>query len=151
MARITLQSVNDAIESTLSAATTLARSQSYDELTEGIPDLPLLQVYPEAWGPARTGRTHAITGGGAVRNTEWVFHADYYARIRSSIGEDMAALVPGIDAIEAVLEAQQSKPYFGLAEIESFNWEGSRVIFQYGGDALQQYMGARYVITVRVY
>jgi len=63
----------------------------------------------------------------------------------------MGALVPGIDAMEAVLEAQQAKPLFGLAEIESFNWEASRVVFQYGAESYQQYMGARYVITVWVY
>jgi hypothetical protein len=151
MARITVEAICDGIEATLGAATGIRRSQSYDELTEGIADLPLLQVYPEAWGPARTGSAHAITGRGGVRNWQGVFHADYYARTRSSIGEDMAVLVPGIDAIEAVLEAQQAKPLFGVAEIESFNWEASRVVFRYGTETYQQYIGARYVITVRVY
>ena len=152
---ITLAQICDAIETTLAAATTLsttsARTQSYDELTEGIQDVPLLQVYPESGSQSPPGMTDRHTFGGAgnpVRQTEFLIHADYYARQRSHIGEDMAALVDGIDAIQNILEAQDKKPYFGLTYLQAFAWTWSRVIFNYGG---VDYMGARFVLTVRVF
>jgi hypothetical protein len=42
---ITYAQINDAIEDKLGAAMGLARSQTYDELTDGMTDTPTLQVY----------------------------------------------------------------------------------------------------------
>ena len=95
--------------------------------------------------------SHTLTGGCGVRHTEWIIFADIYGRQRSSIGEDMGILVPVIDAVETILEAQTTKPLFGLAGIESFNWEGRRVTFQYGSDVTLQYLGARYTISIHVF
>lgn len=150
---IMLAQICDAIETTLSAATTLTalagtHSQSYDELTEGVNDLPMLQVYPQSGSQDAAGRTDRTTFGGGNRQTEFVIHADYYARERSHIGEDMALLVNGIDAMQTIFEAQDKKPYFALAGIQSFRWTWDRVQFAYGNTA---YMGARFVITVRVF
>ena len=151
---VTLHQICDAIETTLSTATGLAVSQTFDELTEGIHDRALLQVYPESCSPVdantRNDRTTAQRG---VAVTEFVFHADVYAQQRAHIGEDMAALVPLIDAITARLEAQTGSPLFGLVVggvnvIKSFKWSWSRVVFEY---AEAKYMGARFVITVRVF
>ena len=154
---VTLHQICDAIETTLSTATGLAVSETFDELTEGIHDRALLQVYPESCAvdattgaAARNDRTTAQRG---VAVTEFVFHADVYAQQRTSIGEDMAALVPLIDAITARLEAQTRSPLFGLVLggvniIKSFKWSWSRVVFEY---AEAKYMGARFVITVRVF
>lgn len=148
---ITLAQICDAIESTLDNATTLKRSQSYDELTEGIQDLPLLQVYPESGFQSAASSTDRHTFGGSGtpgRQTEFVIHADYYARQRAHIGEDMADLVDGIDAMQAVFEGQNQKDYFGLAGIQAFSWRWDRVTWTY---ADIQYMGARFTITVRVF
>jgi hypothetical protein len=159
MANVTLGAIVDAVEGVLDDATTLARSQTYDELTESIPpgDMPLLQVYPEGNpGVAVGGTTDRTSFGGGVRVQQYVIHADYYARQRSHIDEDMKALVDGIDAMEAVLVTENLKPYFGLSDdagndaIESFNWSWSRVTFVYG-DAQTPYVGARFVINVFVY
>lgn len=155
---ITLAQIVDAIEDTLDEATTLVRSQSYDELTEGIHDLPLLQVYPETQTGVSVGaETDRMTFGGAggeedtpARDKEYIIHADYYARQRSHIGEDMAALVNGIDAMENVLEAVNVKPYFSLEGIKAFSWFWTRVAFQYG-DPQVRYVGARFEIRVRVF
>lgn len=151
---ITLAQIIDAVEEVLNDATTLVgkRSQSYDELTEGINEYPTLQVYAES------GRQDATTGnaqksfGGEIRVTEVIIHADYYARQRRNLGEDMAALVDGIDAIQATLEAQQNtNVFFGLNGIKSFGpWSWARVTFVYG-DSLQPYIGARFTIPVRVW
>ena len=157
---ITPAQIIDAIENTLDEATTLVRSQSYDELTEGIhgADMPLLQVYPEANSGVSAGsEADRMTFGGAggdedtpVRQKEYVIHADYYAQQRTKLGEDMSKLVDGIDAMENVLEAVNTSPYFGLDGIKAFHWAWSRVAFIYG-DVQMPYVGARFVITVGVY
>ena len=145
---ITLAELCDGIESALDDATTLARSQSYDELTEGIHDLPLLQVYPESGSQDPAGATDRTTFGAGVRQTEFVIHADYYARQRSHIGEDMAALVDGIDAMQDELE-KQNGTRFGFDDSNlAFRWEWTRVQFTYNE---ANYMGARFIITVRVF
>jgi hypothetical protein len=149
---VTLGEILDAIESTLAASSGLTRTQSYDELTEGMNDLPTLQVYPEAGeqDPSGDGRTDRTAFGGGVRQTEFTIHADLYARQRSHLGEDMAALVDLIDAMQDVFEQQNTKPYFGLEGIRAFHWSWRRVVFTYGDPQLG-YMGARFVLTVRVF
>lgn len=145
---ITLAQICDAITDTLDNAVTVKRGESYDELTEGIQDLPTLQVYPESGIQSAGSSTDRFTMRGGIRQTEFVINADYYARQRSHIGEDMEALVDGIDAITDVLEGQDEKPYFGLSGIMAFSWRWDRVTFIY---ADIQYMGARFAITVRVF
>ena len=149
---VTLAEICDAVEDTLAAAITVIRSESYDELTEGVhaADVPLLQVYPEAGLQDAGGRTDRYTFQAGARQTEFTLHADYFARQRSHIGLDMKALVNGIDALQNVLEAQDKKPYFGLDGIRAFSWTWSRVVFAYGDPQLA-YMGARFVLLVRVF
>ena len=151
---VTVHQLCDAIETTLSTATGLQVSQTFDELTEGIHDRALLQVYPQSCSGVdsvnRNDRTTILRG---VAQTEFVFHADLYAQQRAHIGEDMAALIPLIDAITARLEAQQASPLFGLTvsgvdPIKSFRWSWERVIFEY---AEAKHMGVRFVITIRVF
>lgn len=147
---ITIEQINTAIADTLAAATGLDANavQDYDELTEGIADTPTLQVY---WARTRTDPTSGsaqTTFRGVVRQTTITFHADLYAQQRSHIGEDMAALLPLIDAIQTKLEGQRTTK-FGLEAIEAIeSWQGDQLIFDYGG-AL--YVGARFIIIVRVF
>lgn len=150
MGNITLGQIIDAIEATLSVAPTLARSMSYDKLTEGINDTPLLQVYPESGDQDPTGNTDRTTFKAAVRQTDFTINCDYYAQQRKHIGEDMAALVDGIDAMITIFEAQDTKPYFGLDGIKAFHSSWQRVVFDYG-DAQIRYMGARFTLTIRTF
>lgn len=145
---ITVAQMADAITTTLGAATTVARSESYNELTEGIHDYPLLQVYWQSTVNDVSGNDDRTAYRGGVRQKEYVFYADYYARPRSELKEDNAAVTNGAEALEAVLEAQNVKPYFGLAGIKAFRWQGERVAFEYGGTL---YAGCRYMITLRVF
>lgn len=147
---ITTAQIIDAIETTLSAAPTLARSMSYDELTEGINDTPLLQVYAEAGEQDPTTNTDRTTFRAGVRQTSLTINADYYAQQRKHIGEDMAALIDGIDAMTNIFEAQDAKPYFGLDGIKAFHWSWQRVTFDYGDPAIN-YVGARFTLTIRVF
>ena len=145
---ITLAQICDGIETALGAATTVARSQSYDELTEGVHDTPLLQVYPEGGSQSADSATDRYTFGGGVRQSQFTIHADYYAAQRVDIGQDMKALVDGIDAIQNELEAQD-RTRFGYSDSNlAFRWEWNRVQFQYNE---ANYMGARFIITVTVF
>lgn len=150
MTSITLAQILDAVEASLSTAPTLARSMSYDELTEGINDTPLLQVYPESGDQDPTDNTDRTTFKAGVRQTNILINCDYYAQQRKHIGEDMAALVDGIDAMTNIFEAQDAKPYFGLIGIKAFHWSWQRVVFNYGDPAIN-YVGARFTITIRVF
>lgn len=149
---INVSAICDAIEATLSTAAGLARSQSYDELTEGMNDTPTLQVYPESGGQDVTTNTDRTTFRAGLQQEEIVINADLYARQRSHIGEDMAQLVTSLDAIRAVLKIQKTGNYFGMADkgIKAFAWTWQRVIFTYGESA-QKYVGVRFVLTLRMF
>jgi hypothetical protein len=154
---VTVHQLCDAIETTLGSAAGIQVHQTFDELTEGVNDRAVLQVYPEscrmdaiARATTHNDRTASLRG---VAVAEFVFNADIYAQQRTSIGEDMAALVPLIDAIVARLEAQKKTPLFGLtvsgiAPIKSFKWDWRRVVFEY---AQAQYMGVRFTITIWIF
>lgn len=162
---ITLVEICDAISTTLTPAVT--RAQSVDELREAITDKETLQIYPESnlgvdvTGAATADRSSFGGKGGVeakpMRHKLYTIHADYYAQQRKVIGEDMEQLVTGIDALEAILEDQDVKPYFGLLDpvtgkgaLKSFQWSWSRVTFVYGDQQLP-YVGARFVILIGVF
>ena len=145
---ITLAQICDAVKTTLGAATGIAKSQSYSELTEGIEDLPLLQVYPQAGETDIAGSGDRTTFRAGVRQAEVLIHCDVLCRQRSHIDEDMAKTVEMVEAVQVVLEAQDVKPYFGLAGIKGYHWRWERVIFPYAG---VEYFGARFFLTVRVF
>ena len=144
MSTVTIVTLCDAIETTLAdAVSDIERTQSYDELTEGIMDLPLLQVYPADWGTTR-----ASFKGGVMRGAI-VFHADLYAIQRGpDIGQEMATLLPLVDTLNGALEDQEHGTIFGNTSIKDFTWQGSYTIFDYGAI---KYVGARYIITLSVF
>ena len=119
--------------------------------SESITDTPMLQVYPQSGEQDPTGSADRSTfggGGDPKRQSNLVIHADYYAATRANIGEDMADIVAGIDAMYAIFEAQDKKPYFGLDGIKAFQWRWERVEFIYNK---RGYAGARFYLSVRVF
>jgi hypothetical protein len=150
MATTTTAQICDAIESTLGAAAGVSRSESYDELSDGVTETPTLQVYWESTEEDISGSTDRTSFRAGMRQDEHLFHGDLYVRQRSHIGEDMQKLVEMKDAIDAVLVAQTDKPYFGLAGIQAFHWRAERVTFVYG-DPQIPYVGIRYYITIRTF
>jgi hypothetical protein len=152
MTEVTEAQVCDAIRDTLATATGINVAQSYDELTEGIHDENLLQVYPESGETSFNSSTDRRTFGSSSvtpkRQDVSVYHVDYYCTQRSNIGDDMAKLVPGITAIKAKLNAQNGKPYFGLTGIKAFQWRWERTVWDYGGVA---FIGARFTITITIF
>lgn len=149
MPTLDITTINSGIEDTLAAATGLTYSQDYDELTEGMQDTPTLQVYWAATATDVASGSAQSSFRGKVRQTRLTFHADLYAQQRAHIGEDMAALLPLIDAIQTEIEAQQVQPYFGVSGIQAIeDWSAQQLIFEY---ATLMYIGARFVIRVRVF
>jgi hypothetical protein len=153
---LTTAEICDAITATLATATGLNITQSYDELSDGMPDTPALQVYPESGGESLTGESAGgfgsadrLTFNGGVRVAEDLFHADLYARQRAHIGEDMTAVVQYLDAIRAVLYQQKEK-LFGLDSIKGVRWRWERVTFSYG-DPQVRYAGIRFKFLVKVF
>ncbi len=140
----TLGQIVSAIEGTLSSATGLIRSEDYDELTESIPETPLLQVYPESGEPDLQTYKRRIE--------KIIIHADLYARQRSQIGEDMAKVVTMAEAIFTKLRAQDpitGNQLFGLDGIRKFTWTWTRAVFEYG-DPATRYAGVRFIVTIWV-
>ena len=127
-----LSEMCDGIESYLSAASGIARSESYDELTEGIHEDLLLQVWPQSGSPVSTGSgTHKLTLDGGVIAEEIIIFADVY-RPRRHLGEDMKALVDGVDALRVIVKAQDCPP-FNLTDIRTFKWSWAIGSFEYQG------------------
>jgi hypothetical protein len=153
---VTVAQICDAVDDTLGqvlvASGDLLVSQSYDEMTESVPDDKLLQIYPEEQLQTSVGsETQKMTlGSDPYIDEEIVINVDYYARQRSHIGEDMAQLVSGIDAIRANLKTQNCPNPFGLTGLATFQWSWRRVIFEYGGPE-QKYMGARFRLVLRTF
>jgi len=146
----TLSEICDGIETVLAEAVGVQSSQSYDELTEGIPamDCPRVQVYPDRGTCDPSGKTDRTTFGAGVQQVEVIVFADLYARQRSQLAEDMKATVGMIDAIVEVLQEQERPPFFGLMGIKSFKWNWKRTTFRY---ARALYMGARFTLTLRIF
>jgi len=132
----------------------LSDSQNYDELTEGMNDDRVIQIYPESEGSVdgSSGATQKLTLGdedGAVIQEEITIHLDYYCRQRSNLADDMGQLLPGIDAIRAKLKEQDCDP-FDIPNCQSFQWSWFRTVFVYGQPEIK-YIGARFVLVLRFY
>jgi hypothetical protein len=138
------------IATTLSAATGLTYAQAFDDLTDGMQDTPTLQVYWEdmAQDPSTSNDRTSFRAG--VRQTSITIFADLYAHQRAHMAEDMAILMPLVDAIRVELEKQDTQPLVGTSLIKSFSWSARRVTFTYG-DPNINYIAARFTLTVRVF
>lgn len=150
MTRIKIETICDRIRDTLGVAAVLKARQAPDELTEDVSDCPLLQVYPEEETQDISTSSDRTTFRGGVRQSEIVIHADFYAHRRANIAENYAVLVKGWDQLTAILEEQDSKPYFDLTGIKAFHWSVKRQTFGVT-DPRVLYVGARFRIVLRVF
>ena len=139
------------IETTLAAAPSVLLTQNYDELTEGVSETPLLQVYPEGCDPvSRKSETDRITLGGTtggVVQKIYTVNCDCYISQRHFIAQDMRDLVVAIDELMDILEAQPRGDLFGNSTVNSFKWSWKRVSFTYSG-AL--FVGVKILLKVNV-
>jgi len=151
----TIAQICTAIHETLGAPLVvsgeLVRSENYNRLSEAINDPRVLQVYPQEILPVSTGSGTAFKTFGAdtiVIQESIVIYADYYARQRSHLAEDMGQLVLGIEAMRTILKEQEPCEPFGLENTGSYRWSGARVVFDYAGVL---HMGWRWIITLEVF
>ncbi len=141
-----------AIATALKTTTGVIRVEAYDELSEGVPDWPMLQVYPDN-GEVDTGSedTERATFGAGVRRTSMLIIVRGYARPRSHLAEDLKAQVELIDAIDARLSDQKQKP-FGVPGIRAFNWKWERATYSFAeGDVKSTYAACQFTIEVTVF
>lgn len=154
MTSVSIQTLLTSVRATLAEATTitggLGVAHKPDQMKENIVDTPTLQIYPVSGQTDPQGDTDRTTFGAGVRRTTIVLWCDYYARQRSHLGEDLDAVVDGMDAIINILEAQQVKPYFGNANIKAFAWGWEYVSFSYGEQEVK-YSGVRFILTLTIF
>lgn len=163
---VTVKQICDAIHEELGlalvAAGDLIRSQNAaadpqtgEGMTEGINDHNTLQVIPEEETPVSFGggTQKKTLGSNPYIDEEIIIHCDYFTKQRTNIGEDMAKLITGIDAIRANLKTQTCPNPFGLIGLASFQWSWQRVVFAYGEleSTRLNYVGARFRLVLRTY
>lgn len=150
MSEKTLVDICNTIEAVLGAAAGLQESQSFDELSEGIPraSLPMLQVYPASGTCDAASTTSERTSWGGIRQEGITINADLYAARRTHVASDMKLTTQMIDSIRAELQKQGS-PFFGIDEIQGWRWTWERRTFRYAGPQ-DLYMGARFILTFRL-
>jgi hypothetical protein len=119
-----------------------------DGMSEAIADLPTAQVY---WQTSETSAgfdSDRATFTAGVRVTQMLFHIDVYVRQRAQLNEDAAETLRIAEVVQTALEAQRTKPLFGLAGVQAFRWSAERVVFEYGQVG---YAGVRFAVTVWVF
>jgi len=148
---LTLATMCDAIEVKLGAVMGITRSQSYNELTEGMNTTPTLQIFPARWNVDSRTETDRSTFRAGLRSSDNVFFCDLFigARGGPSPGQQMSSLVGLIDLINGELETQSlAQPPFGCTGIKACWWTGEHVTLENSGVL---YIGARWTITLRVF
>lgn len=128
---ITYGNISKAVGNTLKAASVFKNFQQWDELTEAVPGgFPFGRCYPDEgnvdYGGESVDRSTFQVG---VRATQMTMTIDCYVRVRSQLKTDITAQINLVDAVDAVLVAQQNKPFFGLEGIQAFNWSWQRVTY----------------------
>ena len=155
---VLITEIADAIADTLATAMGIKSKQSYDELSEGInnKDCPLIQVYLESLQMDPEGSDDRSSFGGRapvkpLRQKLLAYHVDLYTSRRNHIAQNWAEVHRNVDAILAVLETQDRKPYFTLDGIKAWQLESAnRAMLDYGGPDLL-YPGFRFVLSIRVF
>lgn len=146
MAILTTATINDAIATTFDEIDGLY-VQSYGDLTDGIADTPLLQVYWQSFVEDATGNSDRRAPLKAVVMSDDVFHLDLYAAVRGELAQDIPKVMEWMDKMREKMY-EQTSVYFGEAGIKGFKWSGRRVNLRYGND---DYAGARFELTVKVF
>lgn len=154
--RVTISQIDTAIAETMRTVVGVKRVEdaaqpNIDEggLTEAFVDLPLIQVYWQRNDTSAGSGTDRATFVGGVRVNQMLFHVDVFAKQRGNLAEDAAKALELAEAVISVLEAQNTKPYFGLEGIKAFRYVADYTTF--GADNGPRYAGVRFAIEVTVF
>ncbi len=146
---ITEAQVCDAIAGTFRTQIPSLSVQSYNQLTDGIPEMPLLQVYWWKFIEDAATETDRAAAQHAVTISDDTYRLDLYAKTRSELREDVPAVMEMLSKMREAVYAQQTT-YFGLTAIKSMKWQGQYAVLRYG-DPLTSYAGARITLTIRIF
>lgn len=134
---VNLTTIDDGIRDTLFNALDAANSDiqwvdNLDDLNEGIGNTPSIQVYWDSLNPVSEGSaTDRRTFGGnasvaPMRTQRYIWTVDLYLDPRAIIGQMFAKMLPYVDEVNAVFEAENQGPYFGVTGIKSFTYTATR-------------------------
>jgi hypothetical protein len=148
--------IHDAIEELdvngVLGANGLHQVQNYDELTEGINDAPLAQIYWESLNSPGIGEVPAYTLPTKRFSRDLLFRVDVYVTRRNHLDENMRNTVIWADRLwDKIEETLLICSAFGDDAIWIINWSMQRVVFSYGNTSPPLlYPGVRCELTVRV-
>ena len=159
MAEVTVGAIVNAVAAFVGTTPGIRRTQSYNQLTEGMNVRNTLQVYPVSWEVStgsetdRISFTETATGVPGHRDTEMILFLDLYVRQRSQIQIDWGDAVDLADALNTQLDTAGACPLFGLSEggypvVGSFKWTAERGVLPY---AQVEYIGFRFTLTLRIH
>jgi hypothetical protein len=151
MPTVTISAVCDAIHVLFEGATGIGVVHSYNQLTEGIEDTPLAEVYWQSGNTDPIGGQDRIAYGAAARATDLVYHVDVYAATRNDLGENMKTLVDLVDAFWTRLETITTGDILGITGVRAIKWQAERVTFERPAGSAIRFFGFRFVITVRIF
>lgn len=131
----------------------LHQVQNYNELTEGINDAPLAQIYWESLNSPGIGEMPVTTLPTKRPTRDLLFRVDVFVQRRNNIDENMKNVVVWADRLwDKIEETLIICGYFGDKSIYVISWNAQRVVFDYGSTntASMLYPGVRCEINVRV-
>lgn len=146
---ITEATVCDAIADTFRTQIPSLSVQSYNQLTDGIPELPLLQVYWWKFIEDATTDSDRAASKHTMTVSDDTYRLDLYAKTRSELREDMPAVMDMLSKMREAFYAQTTT-YFGLDAIKSAKWQGQFGLLKYGEPKIS-YAGARITLTIRIF
>lgn len=153
---ITIAQICTATETALSGIVTTngltILTHNYNEIKEGMPDYPLLEVYPEDLevDSRNENDAHTLDKSG-TRVHRLTVNVDVYVHTRNQIDENMEDVVDCWDAVEDRLEDTTTGagcPIFSQEFIRNIHWTAERVTFTRQS---LEYSGIRFVLVMEVF
>lgn len=147
---ITYAAILGAVKTTMATVSGIARVEAYNNLQEGLPDLPLIRIYPQK-GAVLGAETAQNTFGKGVQTTNLSLKMQVFVRQRSQLGEDHKAQLDMLDAISTKLESLTA-PYFGVSGIKGLGWSWDFVTFTQGeGQSVTRYPGLDFTLELKIF
>jgi hypothetical protein len=149
MGTVTIYTIVNAVKNAVDGISGYSATAN-ETLTDGMNDLPMIQVYPETGQTNASGNTDRASFRAGIRRTSLIVNVDVYCRQRAHIGEDMAAIANAADAVQTKLEENLTGAPFDVAGVKTFQWSWQRVMFVYG-DPQISYAGIRFELSFSIF
>jgi hypothetical protein len=150
---ITIGQICDAIAAVVATSPGIQDVQSYNQITEGMQDNMVAQVYPESAEVSWQSDTDTITFCGGVQAMNMIVRVDLIGDERAHVGQNWGDVIDVASALHDTLAAEGNCtdgrcPHFGLNGIQSFRFTWQRVLFTY---ATALHVGVRFELEIRVF